>query len=476
MPSRASIFTGQYAHNHQLWANGVLLRQELPTMGSFLKEAGYATASIGKAHLSPYGAFGDAPQDSMEDHRRWNDPQMQKWHGPYWGFDYVEFVLNHATRPTGHYGSWFFAHGGTVEMITESDFGKNRIGNTTECHTTDIPERLHDSTFIGCRSAEFIREKADEGNPFFLTASFPDPHHPFNPPAETAARYVDAGVTLPIAEDDNLEDRPRHYQLHQQCVWHPAGAQQVTDDMSEEERAAVPFYRELVEKRRNPKSEMMEVGKSSQKVTNDERDARIRSTYAMIDLIDKGVGNILSALEETGQLDNTVIIFAADHGELMGDHGLWKKGPFFYDGLMNTPLIIFDPDHNPGVCYGMASLVDVFPTAAALLNLPAPIFCDGMALTAAMEDGVSRTECLIEYRNGFLEHELHANAIVDDHYKFVQYNTDECELTDRINDKEERVNLAANEAHAQLVNEYRKKLLMLLLNTPTRYPINISSF
>lgn len=63
-------------------------------------------------------------------------------------------------------------------------------------------------------------------------------------------------------------------------------------------------------------------------ISSHERDQRIRNTYAMVDLIDQGIGKMLSALEETGELDNTVIVFLSDHGELMGDHGTWLKGPF----------------------------------------------------------------------------------------------------------------------------------------------------
>ena len=66
-----------------------------------------------------------------------------------------------------------------------------------------------------------------------------------------------------------------------------------------------------------------------------ERDQRIRNTYAMVDLIDKGVGKILDALKKSGALEDTVIIFTADHGELMGDHGLWLKGPFFYESSLS---------------------------------------------------------------------------------------------------------------------------------------------
>ena len=63
----------------------------------------------------------------------------------------------------------------------------------------------------------------------------------------------------------------------------------------------------------------------------------------MIKLIDDQLGRMLSALEETGQLENTIVIFMSDHGELLGDHGLIQKGCRFYDGLVRVPLIFSCP-------------------------------------------------------------------------------------------------------------------------------------
>lgn len=74
------------------------------------------------------------------------------------------------------------------------------------CPVTTMPEELHDSMFIGERSADYIREHANSDKPFFLVASFPDPHHPFQPPLETAKRYQDAPVKYPVNEDDELLD------------------------------------------------------------------------------------------------------------------------------------------------------------------------------------------------------------------------------------------------------------------------------
>ncbi len=61
--------------------------------------------------------------------------------------------------------------------------------------------------------------------------------------------------------------------------------------------------------------------------------------YAMVELIDLQVGRMLDALERTGQLENTLVIFMSDHGEMLGDHGIYLKGPYFYEPAIHVPLI-----------------------------------------------------------------------------------------------------------------------------------------
>ena len=79
------------------------------------------------------------------------------------------------------------------------------------------------------------------------------------------------------------------------------------------------------------------------------RRARCRRTYyASIELIDAQVGRMLDALESSGQRDNTVVIFMSDHGEMLGDHGLTRKGCRFYEGLTHVPLIISCPHRFQG--------------------------------------------------------------------------------------------------------------------------------
>ncbi|MBP3701260.1 MAG: sulfatase-like hydrolase/transferase, partial [Lachnospiraceae bacterium] len=199
----------------------------------------------------------------------------------------------------------------------------------------------------------------------------------------------------------------------------------------------------------------------------------IRNTYAMVDLIDQGVGKILDALKETGSLEDTIIVVTADHGELMGDHGVWLKGPFFYDGLVNVPLMIAAPGVEPGQTAALTSSIDIYPTICELAGVKAPRWCDGVSQVPALTGDAPRSSCLIEYRNGYFENDVNTMGYVDENYKFIQYQNGACELTDRKNDPQENGNLAADPANAALVTRYREKMLMAMLSTGTKFPDQI---
>ena len=95
--------------------------------------------------------------------------------------------------------------------------------------------------------------------------------------------------------------------------------------------------------------------------------------YAMIQLIDEQFGRMLAALEETGQRENTVIIFTSDHGETLGDHGLIQKGCRFYEGLVRVPLIFaWQQQFMNGLkSDALVELVDKTPTLLELAGLNA---------------------------------------------------------------------------------------------------------
>ena len=106
----------------------------------------------------------------------------------------------------------------------------------------------------------------------------------------------------------------------------------------------------------------------------DEHDHRlVRAAYwAMVDLVDAQVGRMLEALERTGQLEDTIVVFTSDHGEMLGDHGIYLKGPFFYEPAIRVPFIVSWPG---GIAGGRRSEalvegVDIAPTLLEAAGLP----------------------------------------------------------------------------------------------------------
>ena len=115
-----------------------------------------------------------------------------------------------------------------------------------------------------------------------------------------------------------------------------------------------------------------------------ERDAKtlIAAYYAMIKQVDDQLGRMLEVLEETGQRENTMIIFTSDHGETLGDHGLIQKGCRFYEGLVRVPLIFSLPGQFVDGLRSdaLVELVDKAPTLLELADLPIPEQMHGRSL------------------------------------------------------------------------------------------------
>ncbi len=430
MPNRLSLVTGMYPRNHGLWTNGLLL-DERPTVADWLKPAGYQSAWFGKVHLTPFGSE-RGNRESGEFWRRQGDDH--DWTGPYWGFDHVELALGHYTA-LAHYGRWFRARGGTDEMM---QIDRRRS-------VRHVPFELHPSTFVAERTEAYLRDMRDPDRPFLAIASFPDPHHPFDPPPELAEAYDPDAMPEPIGGPEDLATRPAHYRQHFEGRWHRSGLRDA------------PAHPDGIDR-------------EAERV-------RIARTAAMVEGIDRGVGRILAALEAEGLADETLVFFTADHGELLGDHGLWLKGPFFYEGLVNVPLIARGPGVSAGqVCTSLASTIDITPTICQAAGLDTPIDCNGVGLADVLADASTRVResCLVEYRNGYGPRDVCSKTLVTDRWKYTRYQTGAEELTDLETDPAESRNVAGDEAHRPDVQRLRARLLDALLASETHGPEQIS--
>ncbi len=205
------------------------------------------------------------------------------------------------------------------------------------------PTELHQTTWCFDRAIDFIKEK--RSGPWMMSLNVYAPHHPFDPPKEYLDRYDPDKLPDPAYKPGELDNKPIFQRIDHDGAYGGGG-----------------------------------MGFS--KMTPRERREVTAAYYAMIEQVDDNVERILKVLDETGQRDNTVVVFMSDHGELLGDHGMYLKGPHTYDCSIRVPLILSWPGHfRAGLrSDALVELVDVMPTLLNCAGLPVPTRVQGKAL------------------------------------------------------------------------------------------------
>jgi arylsulfatase len=253
------------------------------------------------------------------------------------GYSYWQY--SHAPRDDwaeGHgYADWVREQGYVLDDLVKSPDG--------------VPAPLHQTTWCAEKTIEFISQ--DHSGPWLASVNIYDPHPPFNPPQEYREMFDPAQMPGPLFHESDLAQQQQLAAIDFQSKVRPPHDLDLNNRFGPEEGR---------------------------------RDARTLQAayYAMIKLIDDQVGRILDALEESGQRENTLIIFMSDHGEMLGDHGLIEKGARFYDGLVRVPLIFSWPGHiqQDVVSSALVELADVTPTLLELTGLPIPERMQGRSL------------------------------------------------------------------------------------------------
>lgn len=220
-----------------------------------------------------------------------------------------------------------------------------------------MPAELHPTQWIGNRSVAFIEEQAGNEQPWMLFSSYIHPHPPFSPPAPWYKLYRAPHMPEPRMPRD-IEAQWSFINRHQNRYKYRD--QGIDYNLLRNQKA---FY------------------------------------YACISFVDYQVGRILDALEKTGQLDNTLIIYTADHGEYMGDyHCFGKRG--VHDSCMRIPMITRLPGRLAGGqrCDTPVSLVDIAPTALAAAGTNIGTHeLDGVDLAEVAADNVDRDAVFSHY-------------------------------------------------------------------------------
>jgi choline-sulfatase len=341
---------------------------------------------------------------------------------------------------------------GAIDTAAEARDEIPRQSPRIAYRVTDGPEEDYGTAVITAQSVRFLEESHEE--PFALWVSFPDPHEPYEVPRRYAEMFPPESIELPPWPED-----------------------------------------EFAPERNRVLKRMLDISQ------DDEADVRgiISTYYAMTRFVDDGVGQILDALERLNLADNTIVVFTADHGDFMGEHGMVVKGGVFYDSLTRVPLIVSYPGVVPAnqVDSSMVNTIDIIPTLLQLQGIDAPPEMDGEPLPTAT-DASPRDEAFSEYGTGgpqytmadlekipepygyptllqnlwAREAEGRRKMVRTTQWKYVHDPMGDLdELYDLVNDPWETRNVAADPSNASVVSEMRLRLADWMIRTEDAVPV-----
>jgi arylsulfatase len=432
MPSRAAFATGRYPRINGVRWNGIKLPTSERTFMQVLQENGYRTALWGKLHLWPH--------------------QTRTETDPTFGFGIANVAENLRAHAASAYRAWlprvFPASAGNGRRTTYSD--------ELQVWVPEAPAEASFSTWAANDAIGFLESSPPE--PFFLTVSFVDPHHPFAPPEPYASMYDPADVPLPRFTAGELDDKPPHF-----LDGHVGRVDPVLG---------------LAAGREGEND--LPVGRVDLRQVDDRLWGRlVGHYYGMISLIDAQVGRLLASLRETGLDGRTIVIFTSDHGELLGDHGLLFKGPHHYDSLLKVPTIVRVPgEREPGRRHGgLVEQIDLTSTILELCDVEPPPSMQGRSLVDALwgAGGTERESVLVERKDLYWFLDMKTLRTRD--WKLTHYaSKDFGELIDVRNDPDELVNLWDDPGCRAVKEELLAHLLERLSDSedPTPGPVALA--
>jgi choline-sulfatase len=300
----------------------------------------------------------------------------------------------------------------------------------TGAGVTEIPESLLQDNVVTRETLAFLLEHHDKepDTPWFTCASYSRPHSPFTAPGRYICRYRDRVPAIELPSD------------HRQQL--------------------------------DPFARAMASGENGDNLSPQQSLRAREAYYACVDFVDDCIGELLDGLESASLLENTIVIYTSDHGEMAGVHGLWGKGVYF-EPSVGVPLLVCGPGIREGHhrVRHPVSLLDLFPTTCRLAGLPVPDDLDGVDFSRVFEDPGSASSPRdyapsayyaygVRVRGGVQapEHEPHRamRLVRGRDWKYVEIEGGEPLLFDLVRDPGEETNLATDPAQAQRCAEMRE--------------------
>ena len=329
-PARASLLTGLYPHTAGVIKNSVPLPASSPTIGELAPDD-YTTAKFGKWHLGNdlVGQHGFDEWVATEDEHESN-PTHTRRGDRYRHSAYFEFLRSHGYEPH------LRTDGGYA-------FSQHQRSMLLEEHTM--------ATFLGDNVADFIRRNTNR--PWLMSAMFFEPHPPYNGPFNDLydPDEIPVGPAFLRMPDD---DTP---------LWHRRrAAHHLSGDVTDRFRVS------------QESSPSLDAGAEDRPLRTADDWKALRARYfGLVTLMDRGVGRVLDALEESGQADRTVVVFTSDHGDGLGDRGMLGTKRAFYEEIAGVPLLVRAPwiSRSQKKIEGNIGHVDIVPTLLELMGVDA---------------------------------------------------------------------------------------------------------
>jgi len=401
-PSRATFFTGLYPSEHGVW-NNVCVPNALSTG----LKAGVRLWSEDLAEAGYDLHFNGKWHVSYDE-----GPEERGWT--------PHFVTANARkngqRIMGHTWDMWRGH---EEPDKDREPGQIlRPGWGTYRHYFTDENPFSDREVV--KSAREVMLNSGKEHPWCHYVGTLGPHDPYTPPREFLDWYDPDRIQLPDTFEDRMEDKPGMYRRIRDRF----------DQLSPEE------HREA-----------------------------IRHYLALCSFEDALFGEVLMALEESGQADNTIVLYLSDHGDYMAEHGLWCKGLCCFESAYHVPLSIRWPGVTDrrgiagSVQDAFVSLADFAPTFREMAGIEAASPCSGQSLVPFLTGTQPETwrDAVFTQSNG---NELYGvqRSIMTDDWKLVYNGFDYDELYDLREDPGETVNLARNPAYKEMISGLYRRL------------------
>lgn len=321
-PARSSIMTGLYPHSAQMPTNKLIMPPDIQTIAGMVSND-YQKAYYGKWHLG----------DEIIKQRGFNEWEsvMDRLWAEYSSEDYIGTFSS--------YRDFLVENGFEPDM----DIPGGKI--FSDEYRAELPAEYQQSTFLGNKAGQFIRDNSNQ--PYVLYVSMLEPHPPFTGP------YNDIYDSATLPTDPTFMQPPDGHSL---------------------------FSRKRSEYFMNSEFDGHDLSKEAGW-------RQLRSNYmANITLVDDAVGNILKAIDESGQSENTIVVFTSEHGDLVGSHGMLEMRTF-YEAASKVPLLIRVPwlQNQSARIPGNFSQIDLLPTLLDLMGQDQPEHLQGESRVDVLE-------------------------------------------------------------------------------------------